>query len=275
MASDRHNPLPCTQFEALLAEAIDGSLAAPEMVQFEAHAQACPDCGPMFAEAREGMLLLRGLEELDPPRNLVRNILIATSGAEETQSVAAAPQAGFGERVRGWLQPVLAPVVATVRQPRFAMSFSMAFFSMALLLQVTGINLADLGNADLRPGAIRDAVVRKYYATSADVVRYYDNLRLVYEVQTRLEELRNAATTPQEPAQQPAPADQQQPQPKKDDDNTTRKPETNQNRQEQYSRETRSLTLASHSEVCLQDECPTRGSQPRKPVAAPYLRRIA
>jgi hypothetical protein len=273
MASNSHNPLQCTQFEALLAEAIDGTLAAPEMVQFEAHARACADCGPMFAEARQGMQLLRTLAEVEPSRNLVRNILIATTGAEERKTVTAAPTTGWGERLRGWLEPVFAPVAATVRQPRFAMSFSMAFFSVALLLQVTGVSVGDLRNADLRPSSLRDAVVRKYYATSADVVRYYDNLRLVYEVQTRLEELRNAATAPQGQEQQPpAPANQQQQQQqKKEDDNTTRKPETNQNRQEQYSREMRGLTVASHGEVCLEDECP----RTRKREAASDVRRMA
>ena len=274
MASSSHNPLQCTQFEALLAEAIDGTLAAPEMVQFEAHAQACQDCGPMLAETRRGMLLLRGLAEAEPPRNLVRNILIATTGVDERQSVEEAPRLGLAERFRGWLQPAYAPLVATVRQPRFAMSFSMAFFSVALLLQVTGVNIGDLRNADLRPTSIRDAVVRKYYATSADVVRYYDNLRLVYEVQTRLEELRNAATTPEgQEQQQPAPAQPQPQQP--EDDNTTQKPETNQNRREQYSRESRALTLASLSEVCLEDDCSMREPQPRNLATAPQLRRMA
>src|SRR5467141_2034 len=82
--------IQCSQFEALLAEALEGQLPEETGQPFEAHCQSCPICGPMFAEAQEGMEWLRGLEELTPPVNLIHNILAATSVADAEQQRAKA-----------------------------------------------------------------------------------------------------------------------------------------------------------------------------------------
>ena len=191
----------CAEFEALLAEALDGALAGAERERFDAHRAACADCGPLYADAAAGLSWMKSLEEVEPPRNLVRNILIATSGQEKEREAGAARQPA-GSRVREWLRPALFPLYATVRQPRFAMSAAMAFFSLSLLLQVTGVKLSDLRHVDLRPSAIQSSAVRSYNETSSRVVKYYENIRLVYEIQTRMQELKDAATPP--PQAQPA-----------------------------------------------------------------------
>jgi hypothetical protein len=87
------------------------------------------------------------------------------------------------------------PIWATVRQPRFAMSFGMAFFSLSAVLSIAGIKPADVRQVSLRPAAIRHA----YYSTQARVIRYYENIRFVYEVESRVREFKRA-TTPAEPA---------------------------------------------------------------------------
>jgi hypothetical protein len=119
------------------------------------------------------------------------------------------------------------PVWGTVRQPRFAMSFGMAFFSLSVALSVLGVKPADLRSVSLRPSAIRHA----YYSTQARVVRYYENIRFVYEVESRVRELKRSVT----PAQA-APA-------KKDHKNdTTQQPEQKQDRN--YSQNDNHLILA-------------------------------
>ncbi|MBI2683009.1 MAG: zf-HC2 domain-containing protein, partial [Acidobacteriales bacterium] len=57
MADDIKNSgkkLECSEFDALLADAIDGVLSAPQMASFSDHAASCPDCGPLFAQAKSG-----------------------------------------------------------------------------------------------------------------------------------------------------------------------------------------------------------------------------
>lgn len=228
MSTGMQNGMECSRFEALMAEALDGTLEQRELAAFEAHAAACPDCGPMLAHARLGLRFLSALEEVEPPRHLVHNILAATSGAAPAAQPDRRP---WRDVLTGWFRPVAVPVYATVRQPRFAMSFAMVFFSLSMVLSLTGVRLRDLGRLDLRPSAIRRSLVRGYNDTTASVVRYYENMRLVYELQSRVRDLRQA-TQPQEPA--PAP---------RGNDNTTQKPEEHNQR---YTRDSNDAIVASH-----------------------------
>jgi len=185
--------MDCTQFEMLLCEALDGTLSRPVLAAFKAHAAACADCGPMLAAAQAGMSWLKALPEVEPPRNLVRNILIATSGAAAkapVREVAAA--SGWQQRLRGWMGPV-APVFSLLAQPRFALSLGMAFFSLTLLLNAAGLHISSLRAADLRPSAIQENLTRTYNESTARAVKYYENLRLVYEIESRVREFQNAA----------------------------------------------------------------------------------
>src|SRR6202041_2573010 len=88
-------------------------------------------------------------------------------------------------------------VFGVVRQPRFVMSFGMAFFSLSMVLNLAGVKVKDVRQADLRPSAIK----RTYFETSGKVVKYYENIRFVYEIESRVREFKRA-TTPAEPAPQ-------------------------------------------------------------------------
>ena len=229
MTDNRQLGIQCSQFEALLPDALDGVLTPESKQAFEAHAGSCTACGPMFAEAREGMVWLRSLEEVEPPKNLVHNILAATSLTESPAAkVQAAPEAGWGAR----LWKAVRPVLTGATQPRFVTSFAMAFFSLSLTLNLAGVKLSDLAHIDWHPASLSKAVVLQYTKVENKVVNYYENMRLVYEIESRVRELRKAADTPQTPGQQ-----QEQPKEdkkKNDKNDTSGRPEE---RQENYSQE--------------------------------------
>ena len=193
MESEHQGGIDCAQFEAVLSEALDGTLSEPVLVGFRAHAAACADCGPLLTAAQAGMSWLKSLPEVEPPRNLMRNILIATSGAEAAaparEAVSTPP---WRERVRDWARP-LGPVFSVLARPRFALSLGMAFFSLTLLLNAAGLHLSSLRVADLRPSAIQENLTRTYNESTARAVKYYENLRLVYEIESRVREFQNAA----------------------------------------------------------------------------------
>lgn len=237
MAGEATTRMNCAEFEALLAEALDGALAGAEHARFEAHRTACADCGPLYAEAAAGLNWMKSLEEVEPPRNLVHNILTATSRQEQEREAGAAREPGRSWAPE-WLQSLWFPIYAQVRQPRFAMSAAMAFFSVSLMMQVTGVKLSDVRQLDLRPSALQSSAVRSYNETSSKVVKYYENIRLVYEIQTRMQELKDAAQP--EPQAQPS-------NPKKDDkkNNNDTSGQPDRERERQYSRESRQLVLAS------------------------------
>lgn len=184
---ERQPEMQCSQFESLLAEALDGALTEEAREAFDAHRQSCALCGPLFAEAREGMLLLRRLPEIDPPKHLMHNVLAATSLAEKRVSAPAAQPQGWLDRLRQKLPAPLSGVLHT----RFATSFAMAFFSLALTLNLLGVKVSDI---DWHPSALRKSVVLQYTLLEARVQRYYDNLRIVYEVQSRVQALKKSST---------------------------------------------------------------------------------
>lgn len=234
------NGVHCADFDARLADLLDGSMAGAELDAFRAHAEACMECGPLFTQAKAGMEMLRALPEVEPPANLVHNILAATTHAEaRTTAVAgAAPSAaGWRQRVTGRITPAFAPLL----QPRLAMTAAMAFFSISMLMNVAGLSWQDLRNLDLRPSAISNSASMRYHETTAKVVKAYENIRLVYEIETKVRQLTNAATSEEQTT--PAPAEQQQ---KKE--GTEQQPDSSQNppkeQNEKYSLEKADVVLA-------------------------------
>ena len=184
MPKEPHNGMQCTEFDALLSDALEGSLKGPKLDEFQSHTRTCEVCGPMFADAQAGQDWLAKLEDIEPPAELVRNILIATSGIRPS----------WWERVKS---SFFTPMVNLARQPRFAMSFGMAFFSLSVTLSIAGVRVSDLAHLDLRPSAIK----RTYYQTTAKVVKYYENIRVVYEVESRVREFKKATTPEEKPEQ--------------------------------------------------------------------------
>ena len=211
----------CQKCEAMLQDALDGALNAAERSTFDLHLAGCPECSKMMADAQRGVAWLEMLKphRPEPPATMVERILAQTTGSALTfeanalqpaiagaamQPPAIGPlhrifSAGFGQSFRN--------LAVTLMQPRLAMTTAMAFFSIALTMNLTGVRLSDLKAADLRPSNIK----RTFYETNAHVARYYDNLRVVYELESKVRQYQK--TTDEAPAKQ-APADDQ----KKDKD---------------------------------------------------------
>lgn len=194
MNKDFKNEMECSEFEALLAEALDDSLASEKHQAFDQHGKSCDVCGPLFAEAWEGMLMVQRLAEVEPPKNLVHNILALTSRKQaEAEAKGEVEKAGWLERLQRGLRPRMAGLVHS----RFAMSFAMAFFSLSITLTLAGVKISDVKNIDMHPNALRKSVVLGFTQVEAKVTSYYENLRLVYQVQARVRELKkNTAPAP-------------------------------------------------------------------------------
>jgi hypothetical protein len=250
MPEETKNGMECAEFEALVSDALDGDLrdgnlmdgslidqdgrlSAARRESFEAHRRVCAVCGPLFADVQAGQQWLRALDEVEPPAHLVHNILAATSGVVSTRPQTARADgrtAPFGERVRERWDSFFTPLAAFVRQPRFVMSFGMIFFSFSLALSTAGVKPSDVAKVSLRPSAVRHA----YNDAQIKVVKYYDNIRFVYEIESKVRELRRANT----PAE-PSPAE-----PKENrKNNTSGQPEQRQDRN--YSQEYNQSALAA------------------------------
>lgn len=232
MPEETKHGMQCPEFDAMLMDAIDRVLSSAQQARFEAHARMCPTCGLIFAEVDAGRLWLKSIEEVEPPVHLVQNILASTTGISSARlALGGEPsQTPLSERMREWFDVWIRPGFTAVRQPRFALSFGMIFFSFSVGLSASGLKAKDLAQISLRPSAVKHT----YYSTQAKVVKYYENIRLVYEVESRVNQVKRVIT----PAE-PAPAEKQQ----NRNNDTSGKPEQRQERNS--SRDVNQPVLAS------------------------------
>jgi hypothetical protein len=195
----------------MLADALDGTLSAADQELFDAHMALCDPCSQSLADARRGAAWLEMLRSPapEPPAGLLERILAQTSGAHlpvaagqilaepgwQDHSVAAfAPD---GAAATGNVLPFRRRFTAALRanpfaqialQPRLAMTAAMAFFSIVLTMDLTGVHPLSLRASDLSPGSLK----RDFYAADARVVKYYEGLRVVYELESRVHDLQTA-----------------------------------------------------------------------------------
>jgi hypothetical protein len=234
----------------MLADALDGTLSASDQAAFDLHMAGCSTCSAMLADARRGADWLEMLKSPrpEPPAELLERILAQTCNAQaiDTQS-STAPQLSAGKQrsLHSMWQPStilgqpgaasapsfqpagryastnvlpfreriasafrLRSIGHTLLQPRLAMTAAMAFFSIALTLNITGVRVSDLHFSDLRPASIK----RNLYEANAHVLRYYDNLKVVYELESRVRDLQRSGNNDDSyrlPSSQSSPAAQQ------------------------------------------------------------------
>jgi hypothetical protein len=187
-----HSPA-CGHWETLLADALDGLLRPEDEATFTSHMAACNSCTALFEQSRRGREWLEFLSP-DPeiPEGLLDKILAATGpgqvagyGIVTAEGAAALPMPPVWQQKPGFMARI-----RRFAEPRLMMTAAMAFFSITLTLNLTGVRLSDLRLSDLRPSALRSIMERQLTVASTPIIRYYDHLRLVYEVQSRMRELR-------------------------------------------------------------------------------------
>jgi len=200
--------LRCPEVEPLFAEYLDGTLSPEVQAQVEAHLATCHECTESLSEVRRGLGWLRLLRadaiQPVPPVGLLEKILARTT--ESTSGAAAVAISGAPVPVPARTSPWSSVNLAAVRrtgllEPRLALTAAMAFFSISVTLSVAGIR-----PVDLKPSNLRRTVTRTYFDANARVTRYYENMRVVYELESRVRELRKAAETNRpanSPSQQP------------------------------------------------------------------------
>jgi hypothetical protein len=185
----------CGLWETLLADALDGLLKPGDEATFSAHMAVCPACTSLFEEARRGREWLEFLSpEPEVPAGLLDKILAQTGpGQVAGFGLITGPGDALPVRPRAvpaWQRPGFLGQIRRFAEPRLLMTAAMAFFSIALTLNLTGVKLSSLRLSDLRPSSIRSFVERRVTMASTPIIRYYDHLRFVYEVESTMRQLR-------------------------------------------------------------------------------------
>ncbi len=192
----------CEQIEARLSDYLDGLLAGPEHTAFDAHVATCPECAPLLASVRGLVSEMHAMEEVEVPPRLVYEILDKTLGPRETVSMWQA--------LRNFLRGLASP--------KFAYGVASVFASCMVLAYASGISLRKPKLADLRPATVYHYADQRVHLAYARSVKYVSDLRVVYEIQSRLREGQNdLQATPDEslpksnPEKDPGRTDDQKP----------------------------------------------------------------
>src|ERR1700759_1105122 len=177
--------MDCTELESLGADYIDDTLAPEIRAAVEAHAAGCDRCREFLDDLSLAVNFLERAEEIEPPAELITRIaFLAPLG--RTREPFETP--GFLSRMATkWLQPVL--------QPRLVMGMAMTILSFAMLERCTGVRVQHIQAADLNPVRILGGVEDKVIRVKDRAVKYYENLRWVYEIETQLRALQETANT--------------------------------------------------------------------------------
>ena len=184
----------CGLWETLLADALDGLLKPEDEATFAAHMAVCPACTALFEESRKGREWLEFLSpEPEVPAGLLDKILAQTGPGQVAGYGLVTPSGTVLPTTPAWQRPGFMGHIRRFAEPRLLMTAAMAFFSIALTLNLTGVRLSAIRLSDLRPAALKSLVERRLTMASTPIIRYYDHLRLVYEVESKMRELRRGA----------------------------------------------------------------------------------
>ncbi len=165
----------CADVEILLCDAMDGTLSGDAKTQLERHLASCTACADLARDAQAAVSFMERAAEVEPPPELLTRIVFELPAAHKAR---ARKSNGILKKFRQWFQPVL--------QPRYAMGFAMTLLSISLLARFIGISPRQMTWEDLKPAKVWQAVDDRVYRTYQRSVKFYENLRFVYEIQNQL-----------------------------------------------------------------------------------------
>jgi anti-sigma factor RsiW len=175
----------CADVEILLADYVDGTLAADQKSALTSHLSTCKACEELATDIAGAVAFMERTSDVTAPPELVTRILFEISTGPSHEVVKPSwMRRIFGNGIGGkLLEPLL--------QPKYAMGMAFTLLSFAMLGRFAGIEVRGLSRADLDPVKIWTAAEDRAARTWQRGVKYYESLRLVYEIESRVKEWRD------------------------------------------------------------------------------------
>ena len=171
------------EIENLLSDYLEGHLDIVRRLEVEKHLAACAECQALVADVRRAYELCHSAADVEPAPWLVPRILRATIGER---------QPTLGQRLAAFFRPAL--------NVRLAYGVAMAVVSLSIVVNAAGINLRHLTLASLNPRTWVYQADRNGHLLIGRAEKYYYDLKVVYEIESRLRQLH---AQPGEPAPRP------------------------------------------------------------------------
>jgi hypothetical protein len=169
--------MTCAELEILLCDYTDGTLRSEERAALESHLAGCPACAQLAADVAGVTAFIETVAIVEPPAELVTRILHQIPDGRQKQNDQ---RSWWSQLFGGWVQGVL--------QPRYVMGMAMTILSFSMLARFAHIPDRPLRPSDLDPVKAWQSIDDRSHRIWDHAMKYYDNLRLVIEIQSRLKE---------------------------------------------------------------------------------------
>ena len=160
----------CAEAEVLICDY--ATLSSAERFELERHLGECPACAELARDTTAALAFIESAAEVEPPPELITRILFDAPWSKPQKTKA-----------RTWVADLLAGFL----QPKFAMSMALTILSLSMLARFV-VPVRQLKPADLRPSEVWAGVEDRAVRTWARTVKFYENLKVVYQIQTTLKE---------------------------------------------------------------------------------------
>ncbi len=186
----------CADLEILICDYVDGTLTPDQRADVERHLAECQSCAELARDSAAAVQFMDRAADVEPPPELVTRILFDAPWSKDKAK----------SKWRVWAGALLSPFL----QPKYAMGMAMTVLSFAMLARfVAPIRQPKL--SDLRPSLVWAGLEDRAVRTWGRTVKFYDNLKFVYQIQTTLREW-------QQQDEERRPANDQKPSEPKTDD---------------------------------------------------------
>jgi len=167
--------MTCAELEIFICDYVDGTLSPAQKAEVERHLGQCPNCAELARDSAAAVRFMESAADVEPPPELITRILHDSPWKKVGIVRRGAPS---------WLGRMFSPLV----QPRIVLGMAMTILSFSLLKPFVAPGLRQLKPEDLKPSAVWASIDDQAHRFWARTVKYYENLKVVYQIQTMLRE---------------------------------------------------------------------------------------
>jgi hypothetical protein len=169
--------LTCGEVDVLRCFYLEGALRAADARRVEGHLETCAACAELARDSRLVTTFIARADQAEPPARLLTQILNETASGRHGRLANA-------RGLRGWLENLLAPAL----QPRLVMGMALTVVSFTMMARCAGISPRRLEPSDMDPVKIWASLDNRTHRIWARTVKFYEDMKLVYDIQSKLHE---------------------------------------------------------------------------------------
>lgn len=178
--------MTCAELEILICDYVDGTLGPDARATVEQHLAGCLNCAELARDAAAAVAFIERAAEVEPPPELMTRLLFHAPWMHAKTATSG---------IRNWFRKVLHPVL----QPRFAMGMAMTILSFAMLARWVA-PARQLRPSDLAPAQVWAGLEDRVYRGWQRTVKFYESLKVVYQIQSKLRDWQQQQEDEQKPA---------------------------------------------------------------------------